>query len=522
MMKTKPPRTSLLDAWRCRRTVRSWKKNEQRSAARQRIRDRFRALPYWHEIGQFLYVIGFLVEYTIIRLCRSLGWFAGVFLRGFVQLLGALVRPLAPPDTGQTVARFSPVWLLQGALLAASVGLLGWSVYAGLDRSYVLQVEVNGNTVGYVENEQVFEDARSTVYERILNAEQVLEDAGQSADNAGFDIWPTYTLTTDYDRTMGQNELVNALLVATGGELQEATAVYMDGELQYVTSDGDHLRSYLQSTLLPYENIEDPNQRVDFVHDIQLVDGLFFSDSVQPYSDVLAQLCSDESILKVRTIERQTYEEEIPYVVYTQESAAYDFGETVVLQAGQNGLRRIIQDVTTVDGVQTDVQTVQVETLTDPIPEQRVTGTQLKDYMYGSIGGYDFIWPAPGYRNISQWMVGSHTGVDITGPSGTPILAAASGTVVQTYTWNGIVTQGDWNSYGNYVVIEHEGGYSTRYAHLLQFIVSEGEYVEAGQVIGYMGSTGNSTGTHLHFEMYGPQGRFSARQAFPNIPVRNQ
>lgn len=296
----------------------------------------------------------------------------------------------------------------------------------------------------------------------------------------------------------------------------------MDGELQYVTSDGDHLRSYLQSTLLPYENIEDPNQRVDFVHDIQLVDGLFFSDSVQPYSDVLTQLCSDESTLKVRTIERQTYEEEIPYVVYTQESAAYDFGETVVLQAGQNGLRRIIQDVTTVDGVQTDVQTVQVETLTDPIPEQRVTGTQLKDYMYGSIGGYDFIWPAPGYRNISQWMVGSHTGVDITGPSGTPILAAASGTVVQTYTWNGIVTQGDWNSYGNYVVIEHEGGYSTRYAHLLQFIVSEGEYVEAGQVIGYMGTTGNSTGTHLHFEMYGPQGRFSARQAFPNIPVRNQ
>ena len=94
--------------------------------------------------------------------------------------------------------------------------------------------------------------------------------------------------------------------------------------------------------------------------------------------------------------------------------------------------------------------------------------------------------------------------------------------MVQTYTWNGIVTQGDWNSYGNYVVIEHEGGYSTRYAHLLQFIVSEGEYVEAGQVIGYMGTTGNSTGTHLHFEMYGPQGRFSARQVFPNIPVRNQ
>ena len=522
MMKTKPPRTSLLDAWRCRRTVRSWKKNERRSTARQKLLARVRALPYWHEIGQMLYVVGFLVEYTLIRLGRSLGWFAGLFLRGFVQLLGILIRPLAPPDTGQAAARFSPVWLLQGALLAASAGLLAWTVYTGLDRSYVLQVEVNGSTVGYVASEQVFEGARTTVYERIQNAQKVLEEAGRTSDASGFSIWPTYTLTTDYDHTMGQTELVNALLLATGGELQEATAVYLDDELQYVTTEGDHLRSYLQNTLLPYEDVDDPNQRVDFVHDIQLVDGLFFSDSVQPYSDVLTRLSSDEGLLQVRTIERQTYEEEIPYPVYTEESAAYDFGETVVLQAGQNGLRRITQDVTIIDGVQTDIQTVQVETLSDPVPEQRVTGTQLKDYMYGSIGGYDFIWPAPGYRHISQWMVGNHTGVDITGPSGTPILAAASGTVVQTYTWNGIVTRGDWNSYGNYVVIEHEGGYSTRYAHMLQFIVSEGEYVEAGQVIGYMGSTGNSTGTHLHFEMYGPQGRFSARLAFPDIPVWNK
>ena len=520
-MKTKHPRTSLLDAWRCRRTVRSWQKNERRSAARQKLLDRAQALPYWHETGQLLYVVGFLVEYTLIRLGRSLGWFAGLFLRGFVQLLGNLVRPLAPPDTGQTV-RFSPFWLLQGALLAASAGFLGWTVYAGLGCSYVLQVEVNGSTVGYVASEQVFEDARTTVYERIQSAQRVLEDAGRTSESAGFDIWPTYTLTAGSAHTMGQNELVNALLLSTGGELQEATAVYLDGELEYVTTEGDHLRSYLQNLLLPYEEVEDPNQRVDFVHDIQLTDGLFFADSVQSYSDVLARLCSDESLLKVRTIQRQTYEEEIPYPVYTEESAAYDFGETVVLQAGQNGLRQITQDVTIIDGTVTDVQTVQVKTLADPVPEQQVTGTQLKDYMYGSIGGYDFIWPAPGYRNISQWMVGSHTGIDITGPSGTPILAAASGTVVQTYTWNGIVTRGDWNSYGNYVVIEHDGGYSTRYAHLLQYIVSEGEHVEAGQVIGYMGSTGNSTGTHLHFEMYGPQGRFSARLAFPDIPVWNQ
>lgn len=521
-MKTKPSRTSLLDAWRCRRTVRLWHKKERRSAAHHRLVSYASTLPYWHETGQFLYAIGFLVEYTIIRVIRSVGWFAVLLLRGFVSLFAAMLRPLAPPDTGQAAALFSPRLLLHSALLAAAAGVLGWTVYTGLDRNYVLQVQVNGETVGYVQNEQVFDGARSAVYERVQTAQRVLSDAGQTSAESGFEIWPTYTLTTDYTQTMGQSELVDALLLASGGELQDATAVYLDGTLQYVTTEGDHLRSFLQSCLTPYKQVDDTNQRVDFVHNIQLVDGLFFADSVQSYTDVLAQLRSDESLLKVRSIERQTYQEEIPYPVYTQESAAYDFGETVVLQQGQTGLREITQDVTTVDGVQTDVQTVQVKTLEDPVAEERVTGTQLKDYMYGSINGYDFVWPAPGYRHISQWMVGSHTGIDIAGPSGTPILAAASGTVVQTYTWNGIVTRGDWNSYGNYVVIEHDGGYTTRYGHLLQYIVSEGEHVEAGQVIGYMGSTGNSTGSHLHFEMYGPQGRFSAHLVFPDIPTWNK
>ena len=226
-MKTKPSRTSLLDAWRCRRTVRRWHKKEKRSAAQHRFLSRVRSLPYWHETGEFLYAIGFLVEYTLIRLARSVGWFVVLLLRGFVSLGSALVRPLVPPDTGQAVA-FSPGLLLRSALLAAAAGLLGWTVYTGLDRSYVLQVQVNGQTVGYVENEQVFDDARAAVYERVETAQRVLSDAGQSSAESGFEIWPTYILTTDYDQTMGQSELVNALLMASGGELQDATAVYLE------------------------------------------------------------------------------------------------------------------------------------------------------------------------------------------------------------------------------------------------------------------------------------------------------
>ena len=86
-----------------------------------------------------------------------------------------------------------------------------------------------------------------------------------------------------------------------------------------------------------------------------------------------------------------------------------------------------------------------------------------------------------------------HYGVDMAAPEGTPIYAAASGTVsVASFE----------SSCGNYVMISHSGGFATSYLHMTHYIVSVGQYVTQGQVIGYVGSTGLSTGPHLHFAMY--------------------
>jgi len=85
-----------------------------------------------------------------------------------------------------------------------------------------------------------------------------------------------------------------------------------------------------------------------------------------------------------------------------------------------------------------------------------------------------------------------HYGVDLAGPMGTPIVATRSG-VVTSSTYD--------SSSGYYVVIDHQDGYSSKYLHLTHYIVYPGNYVSAGQVIGYMGSTGASTGSHLHFSI---------------------
>lgn len=117
--------------------------------------------------------------------------------------------------------------------------------------------------------------------------------------------------------------------------------------------------------------------------------------------------------------------------------------------------------------------------------------------------GSGYVWPLDGNYTLTS-LYGSrihpisgqpnnHLGIDIRAGYGTPIKAARGG-VVSTSTYG--------SSYGNYVTITHGNGDSTRYAHMSKRAVSEGDIVQQGQVIGYVGSTGNSTGNHLHFEVF--------------------
>lgn len=101
-------------------------------------------------------------------------------------------------------------------------------------------------------------------------------------------------------------------------------------------------------------------------------------------------------------------------------------------------------------------------------------------------------WPTEGHR-ITQYYSWRHNGLDIANKVGTPIYAADAGTI-ETASWNN-------GGYGNQIVINHGGGKKTRYAHLSKFAVSVGDNVNKGQYIGAMGSTGRSTGSHLHFEV---------------------
>ena len=135
------------------------------------------------------------------------------------------------------------------------------------------------------------------------------------------------------------------------------------------------------------------------------------------------------------------------------------------------------------------------------------------------VGTGIFTWPLPqsftitsqfGYRTDPfTGEISYHSGTDIAAPYGTPVLAAAGGTVTvanATDPWGG--------SYGYYVKIQHDGTFDTLYAHCSSICVTPGQQVQQGEVIGYVGSTGNSTGNHLHFEVWENGERMDAMDLF--------
>lgn len=107
--------------------------------------------------------------------------------------------------------------------------------------------------------------------------------------------------------------------------------------------------------------------------------------------------------------------------------------------------------------------------------------------------GAGYMWPTT-VRRITQYFSWRHTGIDIAGPVGTPLYASNDGVV--------ILTEKKSTGYGWQIMIDHGNGFQTRYGHTSKILVTKGQYVTKGQLIGLMGSTGRSTGPHVHFEFY--------------------
>ncbi len=185
-------------------------------------------------------------------------------------------------------------------------------------------------------------------------------------------------------------------------------------------------------------------------------------------------------------------QEEIPYAEEVVEDSSLPKGEMTEKQQGQNGSRFVTYATSEQNGVTVKKEQTSEQILQQPVKHIVVKGTKV----IPSRGEGNFAWPTVGgYVSSKQGIRWNkmHKGIDIARPSNKTIKAADNGVVVSA-GWGG--------GYGNRIIIDHQNGFRTLYAHMSSLNVSVGQTVSKGSAIGIMGATGDATGVHLHFEVY--------------------
>ncbi len=419
-------------------------------------------------------------------------------------------------------------------VLALAVLIVTFQYFTSLQ--YGLALEYNGKTIAYITDESVYNQAEQIIRSRTSSE---TEDIGDVAPK--FSIVPVSSL-----ELTEAEELANILMGSSGQSVYEGYGLYIDDEFVGSTDEADNLLNLLEEYREQFRVEGDKESKLAFKQKIALIDGVYPTSSIMAISEFRILINSEiegekyhvvsagespsliadmydlyysefigmnpelaenanihvgqevvvsksVSLLNVTSTRREVYNEDVPYSTNYSYSDKYYNTYSKTIKAGVPGEQKVTALVTYEDGMPVSRQVLATEMITEPIAREVLRGN--KNPMYSGAASKGFIWPTiGGYVSCGINGYKGHTGTDIAGCGhGSNIYASASGTVVKA----------NWGrtGYGNYIIINHGDGIQTLYAHCSNLYVRVGQFVNQGDVIAAMGSTGNSTGTHLHFEI---------------------
>lgn len=321
------------------------------------------------------------------------------------------------------------------------------------------QVVVDGQAVGVVKDEEA------------LN--QLLQDFKDQYTTEN-------TTSVEFANTVEIKPVYAVDSIMTIDEMQQALLASSNGSTTYTVVEGDSFYG------------------IAYANDMSLSDLM----ALNPQADINRLMVGDvlnvkelTPVLSVQTVENVTYTEAIECPVETREDSSMYVGDSKIITQGVEGESQVNATVTYVNGQETNRVINSTTTLREATTTVKAVGTKEKPKT-ASTGSFQ--WPISGRISSyfgGRYIFGSysyHSGLDITASYGAAICAADGGTV--TYT-------GYKGSYGNLVIITHDNGTQTYYAHNSSIVVSTGQKVYKGQQIAKAGSTGRSTGVHCHFEV---------------------
>lgn len=343
------------------------------------------------------------------------------------------------------------------------------------------RVDYSGRIIATVSSKKQFSEAIRLVISMVEgeNIEQVLAE-------------PKFNTALVFGENINNTVEVADSIINNTDCIVEAATLFVDGNA-VACAERKTLDNAVNCRLNSF-NIKDQENTSRFTDDVTIKSGYFMAsdlDSTETVSNVV-------NSLGVITETRQVTDVIVPYKTTVTKTNERVVGYSEVSVAGVSGVNRLTQNIVMINGEVQSCVDVENEVLVAPVNEVIIKGTAktlASANQKQAAHSAGFIFPLP---NV-EWRVSSyygdgrgHKGVDICAKSGTSIFAVADGVVVSS-KWDG--------NYGNCVVIEHENGLRTRYAHAKQLCCKVGDRVSQGEVIALVGTTGQSSGYHLHFEV---------------------
>jgi len=328
------------------------------------------------------------------------------------------------------------------------------------DQLRAYQIILDGRPVGVVKDEQAVNDVLEGIKAEFIT------DATTSAEFVeDVEIAPVYA----------------ADVLLSPGQLEEALKANTTGETTYTVVKGDTYNGIAYRNDMSLSDLMELNPQAN-------INRLMVGDVLNVKEEIPA--------LSVQTTEHVTYTEPIPCPVEEVEDSSMYKGDSKIVTQGQEGEAQIQADVVYVNGYERERTITDTATLREPTTTVKAVGTKEKPKT-ASKGTYK--WPVSS-RRINSYFGGRrifgsysyHSGIDIHASYGEAVHAADGGTVIFA---------GSKGSYGKLVIIKHDNGVETYYAHNSSLVVSAGQKVYQGQTVAKAGSTGRSTGVHCHFEV---------------------
>ncbi len=361
-----------------------------------------------------------------------------------------------------------------------------FAVAIGLGASgvrFAYKVNYGGEVIATVKDKTQFDAAVKIVKERVNSVSHKIDDAVET---------PKYEATVVLNSLIDNEGDIADAIIANTEKIVEGYEVIIDGKV-VACLQTDDITAYIEEHKKSFA-IENTEGICEYEQKIELQKGYYLTSDFDTEEEAKAVI----DAVPVKCVTTFVTDVSIPNETIKEYTNTMLRGDSKVLVEGSNGLRRITETIVTVNGVESEKKTVSAVTVTEPVNRVVKVGTAVSmatpsEQLLAESSGFICPLPSRSFTVSAYYGDGrNHKGLDLAANKGTNIFAVA----------DGVVTSSGWNGgYGYVVVIDHGNGKVTKYAHAFELLVEKGERVSAGQVIAKVGSTGNSTGNHLHFEV---------------------